>query len=110
MHVMSRLVRACSFLYAIGHILNSYAFAGISGVVVPGVRDLNDTHEFVVDHNALGAVLTGSLCFVHINVVDQFPKQRCSQGLHLHEFADGMNELILIGLHRVHVIDTATQL
>ena len=68
---------ACSILCALGHILNCYALAGISGVVVTIVRDLNDTHEFVVDHNALSAVFTGAFRFIHINVVDQFPEQRC---------------------------------
>ena len=65
------------FLCALGDILNCYAFAGISGVVVTVIRDLNDTNEFVVDHNALGAVFAGAHRFIHINVVNQFPKQRC---------------------------------
>ena len=42
--------------------LNCYAFAGIGGVVVAVVRDLNDTHQFVVGHNTLGAVMDGSAC------------------------------------------------
>ena len=80
---------------------NCYTLARVSGVVIAIVRDLNDTHEFIVDHNALSAVLAVSLCFVHINVVDQFPEQRCGQGLHLHKLADSMDELILVGLHGV---------
>ena len=58
------------FLCALGDILNCHAFAGVGGVVVTVIRDLNDTHEFVVDHNALGAVLAGAFRFVHINMVD----------------------------------------
>ena len=38
---------ACSFLCAFGDILNSYTFAGVGGVVVTVIRDLNDTHEMV---------------------------------------------------------------
>ena len=64
----------CSSSCAFGDILNGYAFAGVSGVVVTVVRDLNHTYKFVMDHDALGAVLAGAFRFVHINVVDQFPK------------------------------------
>ena len=106
MHVMSRLVGACSFLCALSDIFNCYTFAGIGGIVVTGVRDFNDTHEFVVDHDALGAALASAFRFLHINMVNQFPEERCDQGLHLHEFAYGMDELILIGLHRVQVRGT----
>ena len=53
--------KACSFSCALGDILNGHAFAGIGGVVVTGVRDLNDTHEFVMNHNALGKELSGAV-------------------------------------------------
>ena len=51
-----------------------HAFAGIRSIIAARVRDINDTHEFVVDHNALSAVLTGAFGFVYIDVINQFPK------------------------------------
>ena len=97
------------FLCALGDILNCYTFAGIGGVVVAGFRNFDHTNELIVDHDALGAVFASALRFIHINVVDQFPEQRCGQGLHFHELAYGMDELILAGLHGIQVRDTATQ-
>ena len=62
------------FSYALGDILNCYTFSCVCGVVITIVRDLNNTHKFVVDHDSLGAVLAGTFRFVHINVVNQFPE------------------------------------
>jgi len=56
-----------------------------------------------MDHNSLGAVLAGTLRFIHIYMVDQFPKQRCGQGLRLHELANGMDELIPVVLHGIKI-------
>ena len=67
------------FLCALGDILNGHTFTGVGGVVVAGFRNFNDSDELVVDHNALGAVLAGTLRFVHIDMVDQFPEKWCGQ-------------------------------
>ena len=101
---ISLLVLCC-----LGHILNCYTFAGIGCVVVTVVRNFNNTNEFIVDHDALGAVLAGAFRFVHINVVNQLPEKRYGQGLHFHALADSMNELAFVDLHGIQGRDTATQ-
>ena len=63
---------ACSFLCAFGDILDCYTLPSIGSIVVTGIWDLNDTYEFIVDHNALGTILTGAFRFVNIDVIDQF--------------------------------------
>ena len=60
------------FLCAFGDILDCYTLAGIGCIVFTSARDLNDTYEFIVDHDALGAILTGAFRFVNIDVIDQF--------------------------------------
>ena len=55
------------FLCALSDILNSYALAGIGCVIIAIVRDINDTYEFVVDHDSLGTVFAGAFRFIHIS-------------------------------------------
>ena len=71
---MSRLLEPAHFLCALGDILNCNAFSGIGDVVIAIVRDLNDTYELVVDHDALGAVLASAFRFANINVINQLPE------------------------------------
>lgn len=59
----------------LGDALDCYTFAGVSGVIVTVFWYLNNANELIVDHNALGAVLTDAFRFMYINVVDQFPQQ-----------------------------------
>ena len=47
---------ACSFLCALGDILNCHTFTGIGCVVISGVRDFNDTHELIAAINVEGTV------------------------------------------------------
>lgn len=42
----------------------------------------------VIDNYSLGSAFTCTLCFKHINVVNEFTQQRCGQSVHSHEPAD----------------------
>ena len=68
-------------------VIHAHALAGV-GLVVAfeyAVRQFNVAHKAVVNCHALGAVLAGSLCLIHVDPVDQLPQQRCGQRVHLHE-------------------------
>lgn len=81
---------ACSFslcCFRLCEVFDGDSLAGIRFVMrMPRrSRDLHIANKAVVDHDSLGTILTGSLHFKHINVVDQLSQQRCCQVVHLHK-------------------------
>ena len=66
------------------------AFSGVC-FDARSLRYLGDFHipdKAVIDNDSLCSAFASTLCFKHINVVNEFPEKRCGQGVHSHESAD----------------------
>ena len=91
---------ASAFRRLAGDVLHRHALPKIGLVIRCGEvgGDLQIAHEFVVDHHPLGAVLAPALHLVHVDVVDELPQDLIGQRPHLHELADGTDELLPLAL------------
>ena len=89
------------------NILDLYPLPCIGGIifVIRLCGDLNVSPKAVVDHDPLSVVLAAALFLKDVDVVDQFSEHRRSQGLHFHELADCLDEIIFVLLHLVQLGD-----
>lgn len=60
-------------------------------------RDVDVPHKAVVNYDALCSTFSDALRFVHLDMVNKLPQQRCGQLVHLHKLSDGSDKLVLIG-------------
>ena len=60
-------------------------------------RDVDVPHKAVVNCDALCSTFSDALRFVHLDMVNKLPQQRCGQLVHLHKLSDGSDKLVLIG-------------
>ena len=60
-------------------------------------RDVDVPHKAVVNCDALCSTFSEALRFVHLDMVNKLPQQRCCQLVHLHKLSDGSDKLVLIG-------------
>ena len=91
------------FLCHFGDVLYRNALAGFGGVgfIVRGFGEVDIAHKAVENGDSLGAVFPGSLRFVHVDMVDQFPQQRRGQRFHLHKLPNDCEEMAFILLHGI---------
>lgn len=59
-------------------------------------RDVDVPHKAVVNCDALCSTFSDALRFVHLDMVNKLPQQRCGQLVHLHKLSDGSDKLVLI--------------
>ena len=70
--------------------------------------DFQIAHEPIADRNPLRPVLARTFRFVHVDMVDQFPQQRCGQRFHLHELADRRGEQFRAAFLQFQIIQANT--
>ena len=58
-------------------------------------RDVDVPHKAVVNCDALCSTFSDALRFVHLDMVNKLPQQRCGQLVHLHKLSDGSDKLVL---------------
>ena len=58
-------------------------------------RDVDVPHKAVVNCDSLCSTFSDALRFVHFDMVNKLPQQRCGQLVHLHKLSDGSDKLVL---------------
>lgn len=80
--------------FRLGEILHGNAFAGVGfdALLLRYLGDFHIPYKAVVDNDSLCSAFACTLCFKHINVVNEFPEKRCGQGVHSQKIADCLSE------------------
>lgn len=81
--------------FRLGKILHGNAFSGVCFDASPlrhlGYFHISDKAE--INNDSLGSAFTCTLCFKHINVVNEFPEKQRGQGVHSQKIVDCLSEV-----------------
>ena len=64
-------------LGGLGQVCDCYALASFGNVEISAFGNVDVANKFIVDGNTLGAVLSGTFCFVNFDSVNQFSQKGC---------------------------------
>ena len=89
-------------LCGLGQVCDCYALASFGNVEISAFGNVDVANKFIVDGDALGAVLSGTFCFVNFDSLYQFSQKGCCQMIQIHKLSDCSKEQILVSLHPLY--------